>query len=421
MAAGRHSRRRSALSPPSRASPWSLAISPPSSSLSCAAGRLQPPLPPRRSAVRSRRRLLQHRSRLLSHGLPSVSRGDPRSYVPAVALLFPSRRPPPAASPSSPERRPAAPSSPSASQPPPLPRSALRFAGKPPEARPRRQPVALPPPTPSSRLLFLVGTPIDVAVYFVDAVASSPSSSTPRFRPEAAAHRREPLHPPRRSCSAARPSSPVHRSAAPPPPSASQPRRRPRHRFPFGRTPPVSVVVFTVHPRRLFVSRRRLRRRHRSGVFLAILASVQPLPAALAVSSPAPVVVVVVLPSFPVVVAFVPPSSRFRPSSAFVKCAAAAPSSSSSSAPRRQALCRPRLAFVQGSPPKPSPRRSSPSFPAASAAPVRHCRSLASLRSGKGPSPSLPRPRPFGVARARCAVVGPGTRVSVSVVVRLSV
>nr|BAC83415.1 cell wall protein-like [Oryza sativa Japonica Group]BAD31639.1 cell wall protein-like [Oryza sativa Japonica Group] len=104
----------------------------------------------------------------------------------------------------------------------------------------------------------------------------------------------------------------------------------------------------------------------------------------------------------------------------FVKCAAA-PSSSSSSAPRRQASCWPRLAFVQGSPLKSSPRRSSPSFPAVSAAPVRRCRSHASSRGGKDSSPSLPRPRPFGVARARCAVVGPGTRVSVSAVVRLCV
>jgi hypothetical protein len=62
-------------------------------------------------------------------------------------------------------------------------------------------------------------------------------------------------------------------------------------------------------------------------------------------------------------VAFVPPSSRSRPSSASVKCAAAAPSSSSSSPPRRQALRRPRLAFVQGSPPKSFPRRSPPSSP----------------------------------------------------------
>jgi hypothetical protein len=40
----------------------------------------------------------------------------------------------------------------------------------------------------------------------------------------------------------------------------------------------------------------------------------------------------------------------------FVKCAAA-PSSSSSSPPRRQASCRPCLAFIPGSPPKSFPRR----------------------------------------------------------------
>uniref|UniRef100_I1PCN5 Cell wall protein-like n=1 Tax=Oryza glaberrima TaxID=4538 RepID=I1PCN5_ORYGL len=66
---------------------------------------------------------------------------------------------------------------------------------------------------------------------------------------------------------------------------------------------------------RHIVSPRRLRRRIHSGVFHAVLVSVQPLPAAHVASSPAPVVVVVVLPSFPVVVAFVPPSSRSRSSS----------------------------------------------------------------------------------------------------------
>jgi hypothetical protein len=86
-------------------------------------------------------------------------------------------------------------------------------------------------------------------------------------------------------------------------------------------------------------------------VFHAVLVPVQPLPAVLVVSSPAPViVVVVVLSSFPVVVAFVPPSSRSRPSSAFVKCAAAAPvlvfvlgSASSSLVPAASRL-RPRIA-----------------------------------------------------------------------------
>ncbi|XP_066162021.1 vegetative cell wall protein gp1-like [Oryza sativa Japonica Group] len=195
-------------------------------------------------------------------------------------------------------------------------------------------------------------------------------------------HRREPLHPPRRSCSAARPSTPCtgrphphhlrHRSrdvvlglASPP----TEHRRCPSSSSPF----PLA---------RLVVSRRRLRHRHRSGVSLVVLVPVQPPPAVLVASSPAPVVVAPVLSSFPIVVAFVPPSSRSRPSSAFVKRVATAPSSCSSSAPRRQASCRPRLAFAQGSPPKPSPRRSSPLCPSVSAAPVRRCRSHASSRGG---------------------------------------
>nr|AAT85785.1 hypothetical protein [Oryza sativa Japonica Group]ABF96885.1 hypothetical protein LOC_Os03g32980 [Oryza sativa Japonica Group] len=66
---------------------------------------------------------------------------------------------------------------------------------------------------------------------------------------------------------------------------------------------------------RHIVSRRRLRRRIRNGVFHAVLVSVQPLPAAHIASSLAPVVIVAVLPSFPVAVAFVPPSSRSRSSS----------------------------------------------------------------------------------------------------------
>jgi 1,4-dihydroxy-2-naphthoate octaprenyltransferase len=131
----------------------------------------------------------------------------------------------------------------------------------------------------------------------------------------------------------------------------------------------VSVVVFTVHPRRLAVSRRRLRRRHRSGVFHAILASVQPLPAALVVSSPAPVVVVVVLSSFPVVVAFVPPSSRSRPPPAF-----------------RQVCSSPVIVFVLASAssslvPAVSrlhPRIAAEVVPSPSAVPVRRCRSHAS-------------------------------------------
>ncbi|XP_066167847.1 uncharacterized protein [Oryza sativa Japonica Group] len=133
-----------AESSPSRDLPWSLALSPPSSSLSRAAGRLQPPLPPRRSVVRSRRRLLQHRSCLPFPGLPSVSRGDPRSCVPAVALPFPPRRPPPAASISLPERRSTSPPPPSAPRRHPHPRHHLLLARISPEhRRPRR--LLLPP------------------------------------------------------------------------------------------------------------------------------------------------------------------------------------------------------------------------------------------------------------------------------------
>ncbi|XP_066164150.1 uncharacterized protein [Oryza sativa Japonica Group] len=287
---------------------------------------------------------------------------------------------PPAGCCSSPVRRSTPPSPPSTPRHRLLPRHHLLLARISPERRRPRRPL-LPP---RRHLLRLPLSPCpcisrrcrplprhgDVALHLVHSSVS----------PER--HRREPLHPPRRSCSAARPSSPVHRSATPPSSSASQPRRRPRPRLPSDRTPPVSVVVFTVPSRRLVVSRRRLRHRHHSGVFHVILVPVQPLPAVLVASSPAPVVVALVLSSFPIVVAFVPPSSRSRPSSAFVKRVAAAPSSCSSSAPRRQASCRPRLAFAQGSPPKPSPRRSSPLCPSVSAAPVRRCRSHASSRGG---------------------------------------
>ncbi|XP_052166875.1 uncharacterized protein LOC127783742, partial [Oryza glaberrima] len=72
---------RSLILAPSHDLPWSLATSPPSSPLSRAAGRLQPPLPPRQHAGRPCRRLLQRRSRLLFAGLPSVSHGDHRRRV----------------------------------------------------------------------------------------------------------------------------------------------------------------------------------------------------------------------------------------------------------------------------------------------------------------------------------------------------
>ncbi|XP_066164014.1 uncharacterized protein [Oryza sativa Japonica Group] len=186
------------------------------------------------------------------------------------------------------------------------------------------------------------------------------ATASPVFRRNTVVPRR-PLHPPRRNFPG-RPrrrllryrSGKVVLGIASPP---SKPLRGPSSSSPF------VLVVDVPSVARLVVSLRRHRHRHRSGVFHAVLVSVQPLPAALVASSPAPVVVVVVLSSFPVVVAFVPPSSRSRPSSASVKQAAAAPSSSSSSTSRRQALRRLRLAFIQGSPPKSFPRRSPPSSP----------------------------------------------------------
>nr|BAD45701.1 cell wall protein-like [Oryza sativa Japonica Group]BAD52611.1 cell wall protein-like [Oryza sativa Japonica Group] len=336
----------------------------------------RPPLPPAVSVVRPRRRLLQRRRHLLHPGLPSASRGDRRRRTPAVALLIPPCRPPPAAPPASPVHPPAAPPPLPASQLPPLPRSALRFAGKAPETRPRRRPVASPPllrlrpPLPRPRsagrrrhhlprlhdaalipgitssspelrrntvaragFSFLLGG-ISPGCPFRHAHASAGAAISPlrggvalhlvhsSVSPER--HRREPLHPPRRSCSATCPSSPCtgrphlhhlrHRSgkvalglASPP----SKPLRGPSSSSPIVLVDDVPSVA------RLVVSRRRLRRRHRSGVVLVVLVPVQPLPAVLVASSPVPVVVVVVvLSSFPVVVAFVPPSSRSRPSSA---------------------------------------------------------------------------------------------------------
>nr|BAD16997.1 cell wall protein-like [Oryza sativa Japonica Group]BAD17334.1 cell wall protein-like [Oryza sativa Japonica Group] len=72
---------------------------------------------------------------------------------------------------------------------------------------------------------------------------------------------------------------------------------------------PFVLVVDVPSVARLVVLLRRNHRRHHSDVFRAVLASVQLLPAALIASSPVPVVI---LPSYPVVVAFVPPSSRSR-------------------------------------------------------------------------------------------------------------
>jgi hypothetical protein len=137
------------------------------------------------------------------------------------------------------------------------------------------------------------------------------------------------------------------------------------------------VIVIVPSVARLVVSRRRLRRRHRSGVFHVILVPVQPLPAVLVASSPVPVVVVVVvLSSFPVVVAFVPPSSRPHPPPAF-----------------RLVCSSPVIVFVLGSASSslvPAASRLHPRIaaevvpsPSVSAAPVRRCRSLASSSGGK--------------------------------------
>nr|BAD29506.1 cell wall protein-like [Oryza sativa Japonica Group] len=155
------------------------------------------------------------------------------SHLPAALLSLPRRRPPPAACAASPAHRPAVPSPPPASQPPPLPRRHLRFVGKSPERCPRRQPVALVPlyslqPAPvrrrcadrrrrlllrhrgiasfpgitssspearrsglvvgvqylpvSGRLLYVAGTPIDVAISSVDVAALSSPPAAPRFR-----------------------------------------------------------------------------------------------------------------------------------------------------------------------------------------------------------------------------------------------
>ncbi|XP_066166568.1 uncharacterized protein [Oryza sativa Japonica Group] len=287
---------------------------------------------------------------------------------------------PPAACAASPVRRLTSPPPSSASQVSPLRRPALRFARGPSETRPRWCTVALPPlyhlqpPVPHCRS---VGFRRRCLSRHRNAVLfPGQATASPVFRRNTVVPRR-PLHPPRRNFPGRsrrhllRPrSGKVSLGLASPP---SEPLRCPSSSSPFVLNVDVPSVA------RHVVSLRRHPRPHRSSAFHAVLVSVQPLPAALVASSPIPVVV---LSSFPVVVAFVPPSSRSRPLSASVKCAAAAPSSSSSSPPHRQALRRPRLAFVQGSPPKSSPRLSSPSFPAVSAALVRRCRSLASSRGG---------------------------------------
>nr|BAD03715.1 cell wall protein-like [Oryza sativa Japonica Group] len=268
--------------------------------------------------------------------------------------------------------------------------------------------------TPSGRLLSIVGVAANVAVSSVDVASSSSPPAAPRFRPEAATHRRRraglsfllidissgsPFRRARapsnvaissfgitaaRSSSASPPlrpnaagvrrrlhrsSSPARRLAAPPPSWASLRRvpRRPRIR-----------AAAAGYPRCLLAGPGRRRPPVVPGR-RGVCPSIKPFSSVVRVRQ--------VCRSSPVVV--------------FVLASA-----SSSLVPAASRL-RPRIAAEV----VPSP--------SVSAAPVRRCRSPASSRGGKDPSPSLPRPRPFGVARAYCAVVGPGTRVSVSAVVRL--
>ncbi|XP_066162299.1 uncharacterized protein [Oryza sativa Japonica Group] len=289
--------------------------------------------------------------------------------LPAVLLSLPCRRPSPAASPSSPERRPVAPSPPAASQPPPLPWAVLRLARRAPEARSRRRSVASPPlhrlrPAPVHRRY---ADRCHCLLLGYRGIVSFPGHSSV---------------------------SPEHRRAAPASPSASS-------EFPPSALPPSSD------------SQRRVLRRPRLRAAAA---------GCLVASSPAPVVVVVVLSSFPVslVVAFVPPSSRSRSSSSLRQV------------PQPRHRLRPRLRVAKRCAGRVSPsckdRRQSRSLAVrlrrlqtVSAAPVRRRRPHASSRGGKDPSSRCPILVLSVSPRARCAVVDPGTRVLVSVVVRLCV
>ncbi|BAD72491.1 cell wall protein-like [Oryza sativa Japonica Group] len=231
--------------------------------------------------------------------LPVVS-----SPVPAVALLFPSRRPPPAAFLSSPEHRPAVPSPPSALQHRPLHRPHRLLAGNSPERCPRRQPVALVP-------LYSL-QPAAVHRRCADrrrrlllrhrGIAFFPgiTSSSPEFRRNAVA--RAGLSFLLGGISSGCPFRHARASAGAAVPSLGMVTR--------------DVVLGLASPPT----------EHRRGVFHVILVPVQPLPAVLVASSPAPVVVALVLSSFPIVVApvlvfvlgsasssLVPAASRLRP------------------------------------------------------------------------------------------------------------
>ncbi|XP_066166959.1 uncharacterized protein [Oryza sativa Japonica Group] len=405
--------------PPPAASPASperrpVASSPPTAS---------PPPPPRRPALRFARRPPELRSRrrpplslapATSSRLPLLARTPPGRAVfslglaaaPSPSVSPPFRgeitgdapspassgvattSPPPAASATSPERRPTSPPPSSAPRRRSHPRHHLRLARTSPEHRrprrfllpPRRHLLRLPrsPRQSVGRRRRLLPRRRRIALH----------PGLPSVSPE---RRREPLRPPHRSCSAARPSSPCIGRPPPPPSSASQRQGRPRHRFPSIQTPPRSIIVVSdrsrrrrpVHPRsarRLAApppSSSSLRRVPRRPRLCAATAGCprRPLAGPGRRRRRRPLVVPGrrgVRPSvkpFPFVV--LASSRSLQP-----------PSSSSSSPPRRQASCRPRLAFVQGSPPKPSPRRSSPLCPSVSAAPVRRCRSRASSRGG---------------------------------------
>ncbi|XP_066161999.1 uncharacterized protein [Oryza sativa Japonica Group] len=411
--------------PPPAPSPWLHHLSPPPPSLSSVPATLQPPLPPCPSAGRPCRRLLQRRSRLLCAGLPSVARGGLRKCIPAgnsgVAATVPSS----AGCCSSPVRRPTSPSPPSTSQPPPLPQSALRFAGKPLETRPHRQNsgvAATVPPVPPCRCsgcrhrhppstsprrpppwpaLGFAGTPLPASV--------SPSAS-PEFL-------RQPL--PLCPCAGRRRHLLLrHRSvkvalglASPP----SEPRRCSLSSSLFvlvddssgrsfvlagssSRCAATLVVIIAAcsapssspcsccrlpssPPRRfLSLSSRRSRSSWHSSLRQAVLVR-RPCPSSVPLQ----------------------PRRCLRPRLRVAKRCAGRVSPSSKDRRRSRPLAF-RLRHSRPSPPRPfivvvpSPRR----------VVVRI-------------SPSLPRPRPFGIARARCAVVDPGTRVPVSVVVRLCV
>ncbi|XP_066160953.1 uncharacterized protein [Oryza sativa Japonica Group] len=206
------------------------------------AGCLQPPLPPRRSAVRPRRLLPRPRSHLLSLGQPSVSRGKHRRRVLAgktVALppLF-HLRPPLSRFPCAGRRRHHLPRLRDAALIPGITSSS-------PEARRSGLLVGVQYLPASGRLLYVAGTPIDVAVL------SSPPAA-PLFRRNTVARAGLSILIVADVPSAARSSSPARRLAAPPPSSSS--RRRVPHR-------PRIRAAAAGCPRRLLTGPGRRRRR----------------------------------------------------------------------------------------------------------------------------------------------------------------